>query len=225
MVGQWDSKALFDAVTPGDVGYWSGRSVLDIGANSSGLSVEIARRGARVMAIEPDPYKNNKHLAMPTLEVLVAEERLDMEFRDEELFDAHTLGRFDTVLCLGLIYHFRDPQYVLDYLGGLEHEDLIISTQTHPGSELALVNRKDPAVIPIEGFWKDHHEPLSGWHPTRPLFEKMLESSGYVDVVPLTDATLNFPKKPPGLTNSSYYKASRERSVDLYASRKVFYPR
>ena len=66
--GGWDSRELYKAVT-GDLSesYWLGRRVLDIGANTSGLSVEIARRGATVVAAEPDPYKNTRHLAQKAL--------------------------------------------------------------------------------------------------------------------------------------------------------------
>lgn len=37
---------------------WEGKRVLDIGANTLGLSVEIARAGGIVTGAEPDPYNN-----------------------------------------------------------------------------------------------------------------------------------------------------------------------
>lgn len=57
--GEWDSKKLNEAITAGNPNYWKGRTVLDLGANTGGLSLELARMGAKVTAAEPDPYKNN----------------------------------------------------------------------------------------------------------------------------------------------------------------------
>ncbi|MEZ5995302.1 MAG: methyltransferase domain-containing protein [Hyphomonadaceae bacterium] len=223
--GQWDPRALYRAVTGEDGAYWRGRRVLDIGANTSGLSVEIARHGASVCAAEPDPYRNSKAIARDTLESVIADERLELELVDDGLFQVSRLGRFDTVLCLGLVYHFRDPQYVLDYLSTLDMADLIISEQTYAGDELVLVNRKDARVLPA-AFWDNHKEPISGWHPTRALFERMLEAAGFGDVTPLTDPSVNFPAKPaPGLTNAAYYRARKIRSVDPIEARERYLPR
>lgn len=225
--GEWDSKKLSEAITAGNPNYWKGRTVLDLGANTGGLSLELARMGAKVTAAEPDPYKNNKSLTIELLKNIITLEELNLTFSDEHLFNAHLLGAHDTVLCLGLIYHFRDPQYVLDYLSELDHKELIVSTQTHPGPGLIMYNRKDPSVIKKPNFWDNHTDSLSGWHPTRELFKAMLISAGYSQIQPLTDENTNFPKKPEGLTNSSYFKAvkHRRRPVDPIEARKVFYPR
>jgi SAM-dependent methyltransferase len=224
--GQWDSRNLLKAVTGSDHGYWRGRRVLDIGANTSGLSVEIARRGASVVAAEPDPYKNTRALAWNVLDTIVKEERLDLTFVDQGLFDAHTLGRFDTVMCLGLIYHFRDQQFVLDYLSTVDMQNLIVSCQTHPTKDLAMFNRMDPSISMPAGFWDNYAEPLSGWHPTRPMLERMLKYAGFDDVTPLTDSGINFPRHGPlKLTNSAYYRARKVRTVDPVESRKTYHPR
>lgn len=225
--GGWNSQDLFVAVT-GPLGetYWKGRRVLDIGANTSGLSVEIARRGASVVAIEPDPYGNTKAIARGVLDDVIETEALDVTLLSEELFDAHTLGAFDTVMCLGLVYHFRDQQFVLDYLSTLKSQDLIISNQTAPGDDLIMVNRMDPSVpVPVD-FWKKYTDALSGWHPTRPMFERMLSYAGFTNVTALTDPTFNYPDKPSrGVTNSAYYHARYGRSVDPIASRYKYLAR
>ena len=225
--GGWNSREIFKAVT-GDLGddYWKGRRVLDIGANTSGLSVEIARRGASVVAAEPDPYANTRALASEVLSKVIAEEGLQLELRSEGIFEVRDLGRFDTVLCLGLVYHFRDQQFVLDYLSTLDFGDLIISNQTSPGDQLAMINRMDSSVPVPENFWANYTDPLSGWHPTRPMFERMLRYAGFDDVVATTNPAINYPDKPyRGVTNSSYYRATRKRTVDPIASRYVYLPR
>jgi SAM-dependent methyltransferase len=224
--GGWDSRQLFRAVTGEDEGYWQGRRVLDIGSNTSGLSVEIARRGASVLAIEPDPYKTTRALVEDVLKSVVKSENLDLTFESLGLFDAAGLGRFDTVMCLGLVYHFRDQQFVIDYLSTIDSKDLILSNQTHPGSSLSIMNRMDKSIGMPGKFWDNYKEPLSGWHPTRAMFERMMVFGGFTDVVAITDPTINFPNKPfPGVTNSSYYRATKDRSIDPYFSRIEYLPR
>jgi hypothetical protein len=225
--GQWDSKELFKAVT-GSVGkeYWRNRTILDIGANSSGLSLELARAGADVLAIEPDPYNTIKKHSADILNDLIAAERLDLSFGSDGLFDAHKLGNFDTILCLGLVYHFRDQQFVLDYLSTCDASELIISNQTAPGNQLSMVNRLDESVRVPDNFWSNYKERLSGWHPTRPLFERMLDYAGFTNVECITDNEFNYPQKPsPGVTNSAYYRAQKGKSIDPVASRYVYLPR
>jgi predicted RNA methylase len=225
--GGWDSKNLYAAITGGDDSYWKGRRVLDIGANTSGLSIEIARHGAEVLAIEPDPYKNTKTITVrDVIRRIVSEEGIKLELADFGLFDAHSLGRFDTVLCLGLVYHFRDQQFVIDYLSTVNMIDLIVSNQTHPSSKLAMFNRLEPEVgLPVRVF-SNYTEPLSGWHPTRSIFERMLEFGGFGDIVALTDPTVDFPNLPlKGVTNSAYYRATKKREIDPIKSRYQYLPR
>lgn len=225
--GGWNSREIFKAVTGGDESYWRGRRVLDIGANTSGLSVEIARRGAEVLAIEPDPYKNIKTPeVLEALATVISEESLNLEIASYGLFDAHKLGRFDTVMCLGLVYHFRDQQFVIDYLSTVDACDLIVSNQTHGTDKLAMYNRLEPEVGLPKSFWANYHDPLSGWHPTRPMFERMLQFGGFTDIIALTDESVDFPDKPfPGVTNSAYYRATKQREIDPIASRYQYLPR
>ena len=182
--------------------------MLDIGANTFGLSIEIARAGASVVAIEPDPFDWYFKLVQSIVQEVIEREGLQLEVRRAGLFEADRFGQFDCALLLGVIYHFRDPQYLLDYLSTLDVSDVIVSTQTAGGTDLTLHNRCNPGTMP-EGFWSDDAI-LSGWHPTHALFHKMLEWAGFTNVIPLTNSSVNFPKKPaPGLTNSAYYHALR----------------
>jgi hypothetical protein len=220
-VGEWDPRTLAAFLTDDD-GWWNGRTVLDIGANTGGLSLELARMGGRVTIAEPDPYGNNLALTRELVTDLAGREDLDIHLSDADLFSCHELDRHDTVLCLGLIYHFRYPQLVLDYLSSLEPEWLFLSCQTHPSDDLALYNRANPGIL------KPGHLPddirLTGWHPTRVLLERMLEWAGFAEVTSLTDQRYDFPNKPPGATNSAYYRARLHSPVDPEAAKRVFYP-
>ncbi|MAZ45474.1 MAG: hypothetical protein CMD74_02070 [Gammaproteobacteria bacterium] len=238
--GEWDGKSIFE-VSSSIHGseFWEGKKVLTIAANTSGLCVELARAGAQVTACEPDPHKNNRSLVRHLLAELVEEESLSLTFLDVDFFSTHKLAkskRFsfwkppilteDTIIiCYGLIYHFRDIVYAIEYLSSLPHAELFISTQTQPGNNLAIFNRVDPEVLANPGFWDNYSDTVSGWHFTRKLFEAYLESAGYKDIRPLTDASINFPQKPKGLTNSAYYTASHVRQNDFKERLTQYHPR
>lgn len=74
--------------------------VLDLGALEGGFSVALARRGARVTAVEGREHHAAKiEFAARALDVDVSVVRSDVR--------AFTLepDRYDVVLCLGLLYH------------------------------------------------------------------------------------------------------------------------
>ena len=224
LLGQWDPRCIFDTISAPDATYWTGKRVLDIGANTFGLSIEIARAGAAVVAIEPDPYNWYFRLVETIVNEVIARENLSLTISKAGLFDADRFGAFDTVLLLGIIYHFRDPQYLLDFLSTLDTTDVIVSTQTAPGDDLALHNRRNPGTLP-DNFFSDDVV-LSGWHPTHALFRRMLEWAGFHNITALTDPQFNFPKRPaPGLTNSAYYRATKTSTTDPVESRRTYYPR
>lgn len=220
--GEWNPQAIFGLMSLDDE-LWTGKRVLDIASNTSGLSIEIARQGASVVALEPDPYNNTIAKARTIVDQVIEDESLDLILKRAEVYDAHNFGVFDVIVCFGLIYHLRYPQLLLDYLSSIGMDYLFISTQTHPGNDLALFNRRDPKVLPPGHIPQDVI--LSGWHPTRPLFQKMLEWAGFGDIKSLTETEYNFPNKQSGLTNSSYFRARHKKKVDLEAVRREFYPR
>jgi SAM-dependent methyltransferase len=149
--GQWDPRLIASLLTGDDVDFWKGRKVLDCGANTGGLSVELARMGASVTAAEPDPHANTIAFTRGILEEIATREGLNLIVVDADLFSSHELGHHDVVLCLGLIYHFRYPQLLLDYLSSLRSDYLFLSCQTHPADDLALFNRAHPGILP-DGF-------------------------------------------------------------------------
>ncbi len=221
--GEWDPRVLADLLTGEDLDFWKGRRVLDIGGNTGGLSLELARRGASVTISEPDPYKNSIAKTERIIRRSAVDEGLNLEIADADLFHCHELDRHDTVLCLGLLYHFRHPQLVVDYLSALEPEWLFISSQTHPSDDLALFNRAHLGILG-RGHLPDDTV-LTGWHPTRALLVRMLEWAGFDTPISLTADRYDFPKKLPGATNSSYYKAKLLRPVNVEEASRAYLPR
>jgi len=198
--GQWCPLVLAKYIYKQDI---VGKKILDIGANTGGLSLELARMGAEIYAVEPVSDTS-------TAKQIAKSEHLGILFdNDKGLFDCHELNHFDVVLCFGLIYHFRNPAYVLDYLSSLNIPILYISTQTAPGEELKLVNRASGILSASFELKKG----TRGWHPTHSMFRRMLEASGYDNIELLTDREYNFPEKPKGATNSAYYRANLAYAV------------
>lgn len=213
--GMWDPKLILDTISPTST-FWDGKRVIDNGSNTMGLPVELARRGAAVVACEPQQKYHDKTAAI--IERLCRDEGLDITLKHADLFQSHTHGPVDVLLCLGLLYHFRSPLYVLAYLSQVETQQLIISTQTHKGDDLKMVNRRSPSLGRIPK--KDDGRVLTGWHPTRPMMERLLNLCGFVDVREFPQPDQPKPDRPaPGLTNSAYYIARRDRPVD---SRDIF---
>ena len=100
-------------------------TVLDVGCNAGYFAIELKRRGAgRVLGVEPVPL----HFEQATLcrDVL----GLDIEYLP---IDAHELGRigetFDVVVFTGVLYHLRHPLLVLEQVGRLCRDVIVLETE------------------------------------------------------------------------------------------------
>lgn len=234
-LGEYAPKIMFGVLTQGNPDYWRGKRVLDLGCNTAGISLEIARAGAAdVVPVDPDPYDNGLTLVLDILKRLSEGEELNLRPVRGSLFDAHQLGSFDIVLLLGVIYHFRDLQFLLDFLSTLDVKEAFISSPTHAGEGLVNFNRRGLANdrdlpgdffdnLPRHVFGDEII--LTGWHPTHDLLERQIRWAGFENVQALSDRSINAPQTPKGWTNSAYYRATKVRTVDPIESRKVYYPR
>ena len=141
----------WDAIAPHLPADLSGTAALDVGCNAGFYSLELAKRGAAVTAIDLDPrYLRQARWAAG---------KLDLEtpptFREGSVYDlARVRGgepdRFDLVWFMGVLYHLRHPLLALDILaertapGGT----LIFQTLTLPGG----VNAPEAEVPRNLGF-------------------------------------------------------------------------
>ncbi len=139
---------------------------------------------------------------------------------DSTLFNCHTLGQFDVILCLGLVYHFRHPQLVLDYLGNLGSTHLIISTQTYKSDKDVMINRSE-----ITPKWVSPERPLLGWHFSRSLFIKMLTTAGFTNSRSINHSYAQYDVEdnlPKSITNTGYFAADSAVPVDTEAKTEEF---
>ena len=112
---------------PADLDGWK---VLDIGCNAGFYSFELARRGARVTAIDLDPHYLRQ--ARWAASVLGLEGRV--RFRQMQVYDlARETDEYDLVWFMGVLYHLRHPLLALDIIRRKTRRQLVMQTMTMPG--------------------------------------------------------------------------------------------
>lgn len=215
--GLWQPELILKALCAGIPAHqWRGKKVLDIGACNGGLSIELARLGAEVHGVEPNPIARRQFEFAFSL--IRQKENLPIRFEDGSLFTIDREQRYDIVLFLGLVYHFRYPQLVLDYLSGFKADTFIISSQTHKSDSLVMLNRKE-ATPQFYG-----KQPLAGYHPSRSLLKAMIEWAGFSNVRECLTAQTgrDFEDRVHQITNSAYFVAEKGVSVDYEAQKNVY---
>ncbi|HXS26518.1 MAG TPA: TIGR04290 family methyltransferase [Steroidobacteraceae bacterium] len=164
-----------------------GLTALDVGCNAGFYSFELARRGARVTAIDIDEH----YLAQARW--AAREFGLDdrIELGQLSVYDlARTAEQYDLVLFLGVLYHLRHPLLALDVLQRITRGQLILQTLTMPGErvfdpppsigldERALMQRPGwPRMAFIERALED--DPTNWWAPDHACVEAMLRAAGF----------------------------------------------
>lgn len=128
-LGDWPRK-LWDGFRH-HVGDLEGKRVLDVGCNAGFHSIEAARRGARVVGLEPNP-RYLEQAAFTTRAWGVADR---VTLRQAQVYDlAHREESFDVVLFLGVLYHLRYPMLALDALARACRGRMFLQSLTTPGT-------------------------------------------------------------------------------------------
>jgi tRNA (mo5U34)-methyltransferase len=165
----------------------TGLSALDVGCNAGFYSFELARRGARVTAIDVDPHYLRQ--ARWAAHHYGLERRID--FHRMQVYDLARAAwpPFDLVLFLGVLYHLRYPLLGLDTVARCTGGRLFLQTLTMPGD--AVHPRTDghgmeeravflepgwPLMAFIENSYAD--DPTNWWAPNHAAVEAMLRSAG-----------------------------------------------
>ncbi|MCL5746371.1 MAG: DUF1698 domain-containing protein [Acidobacteria bacterium] len=100
----------------------AGKTTLDIGAWDGWFSFEMERRGAAVTAVDCVEIEN----------FLYARERIgsSVEYRILDMYElsANSVGRFDYVLFLGVLYHLKHPLLALEIVCELTRDIAIVES-------------------------------------------------------------------------------------------------
>lgn len=156
-----------------------GQSVLDVGAYDGKFSFEAERRGAdRVVAADdycwsfPEGMADGRgfDIAHWALQSKVEKMRIAVEDISPE-----TVGMFDYVLFLGVLYHASDPLGYLRRIYSVCKGTVIIETEGD------AFDYEKPAMVFYPG---DSHfgDASNFWGPNRPCVEAMLAEVGFRQV-------------------------------------------
>jgi tRNA (mo5U34)-methyltransferase len=144
----------------------SGMRVLDVDCADGYFAIEVAKRGAKVLAVDAAGKMIERlRWAAKTLGLS------NLEARVSRIEDLPTDARFDTVLCLALLYHLKHPLLGLEILARIS-DSLYLETTTHPGEEPYLWLKP-----PQQGV---HEQPK--WFPTVTCVVEMLRWVGFREV-------------------------------------------
>jgi tRNA (mo5U34)-methyltransferase len=152
----------------------AGLSVLDIGAWDGFFSFEAERRGAaRVLATDSYSWsgegwgtKDGFRLARNVL-------RSKVEDKDIDVLDIspETVGMFDLVLFLGVLYHLRHPLLGLERVYSVTKGQLILETHVQLSGKRPLM-----AFYPGSELYGD---PTNWWGPNPAAIAAMLRTVGF----------------------------------------------
>jgi tRNA (mo5U34)-methyltransferase len=172
-----------EAHVPADLQGWA---VLDIGCNAGFYAIELARRGAHVIALDKDEH----FLRQARWAVEQFDLRDRIEVRRGQVYDlARWHQCFDLVLFLGVFYHLRYPLLALDLVAERVKRLLVFQTLTMPGEEVSATpddqdfNDRRPLTEPGWPKMAFIEKKLAGditnwWAPNHACVEAMLRSGG-----------------------------------------------
>ncbi|MBK9128062.1 MAG: DUF1698 domain-containing protein [Phycisphaerales bacterium] len=158
-----------------------GKSVLDIGAWDGAYSLEAERRGAeRVLATDHYCWSGVGWGTKDGFDLACAALGSRVESRDIDVFDLspETVGVFDVVLFLGVLYHLQDPLGALRRVATLTRELLILETVV----DLNYIRRPAIALYPGTEL---NDDPTNWCGPNAAAVVALLECAGFrrVEVV------------------------------------------
>ncbi len=116
---EWQRERLARFGLPEDL---TGKRVLDIGPWDGFYTFEMERRGAEVTAID--------YTDLDTFRALHRAYGSKAKYLRMEIYelDAATVGTFDIVLCLGVLYHLKHPLLALEKLCAITRDVCVVDT-------------------------------------------------------------------------------------------------
>jgi FkbM family methyltransferase len=104
---------------------------------------------------------------------------LAFETADIEERTICSLGRFDFVLCCGLLYHLENPLRAIRHLHALTGKCLLLESMCIPDEKASLLLREEPRA-------DDQSLTDVAWYPSEGSLAKMLYRAGFANVYRIT---------------------------------------
>lgn len=155
-----------------------GKSVLDIGAWDGAYSFEAERRGAsRVLATDYVCWGGSRASKKASFDFAkrALGSHIEEQVIDVPNISPETVGIFDLVLFLGVLYHLRHPFLLLERIAPVASEMLVIDTET------ALDDEDRPAMVFFPGR-ELNNDGSNWWAPNIKCVEAMLRDVGFTKV-------------------------------------------
>ncbi|WMS44065.1 DUF1698 domain-containing protein [Acuticoccus sp. MNP-M23] len=156
-----------------------GLSVLDIGCWDGHFAFEAKRRGAaRVLGADHFVWdgpgwgdKGAFDLARGLIDPTVEDQVIDIDDMTPE-----TVGEFDVVLFLGILYHLKNPLSVIEQMSRLAGRMIVI--ETHMDQRLP----PEPPAMVFYPFDELNKDPSNWWGPNPAAVIAMLHACGFSKV-------------------------------------------
>jgi len=153
-----------------------GKRVLDVGTWDGWFAVEMERRGAEVMAIDrfDNPCFHEVHQVLGS--------RID--YRQLSVYDLSpdTVGRFDIVLFMGVLYHLKHPLLALERVCSVADDLVAVESFVLADRHMEGVKVEDK---PLMAFWENDEfgGEFDNWvAPTLPCLLSLCRTAGFVRV-------------------------------------------
>ena len=178
---KWNELAV---ALPNDL---KGLSVLDIGCNAGFHSFELARRGARVLAIDSDEH----YLRQARWAKARIEHGDRVEFARMQVYEIAQLEQqFDLVLFMGVFYHLRYPVLAFDLVTEKAGDRLVFQSLTmrdddpvvlsHSLAFEAMKRLNEPGWPKMAFIERElAGDPTNWWIPNQSCMETLLRSAGF----------------------------------------------
>lgn len=152
--------------------------MLDVGAWDGFFSFEAERRGsARVLATDSYCWGGDGWGTKAGFDL--ARRALGSKVEDKEIdvldLSPDTVGMFDVVLFLGVLYHMKHPLLALEHVFSVTRERLIMSTLVD------MMSERRPAAAFYQGA-EANDDPTNWWGPNPAAVVAMLRTVGFTRI-------------------------------------------
>jgi tRNA (mo5U34)-methyltransferase len=168
----------------------TGKTVLDVGAWDGFFSFEAERRGAaRVLAVDSFSWGGDGWGTRAGFDLARNVLRSKVECRSVDVLDLspESVGAFDVVLFLGVLYHMRHPLLALERVASVTGELLVLETHVD------LLGHRGPAAAFYPGD-ELNRDCSNWWGPNPSAVVGMLHAVGF-ERVEIVHKARSFPRR------------------------------